>query len=71
MQFAETELQSTIELRAPASEIAAPNPDLDTKARTNDFEALVKRNFKRNITSAKIGKILLTNHFCSLHATPI
>ena len=45
MQFAETELQSTIELRAPASEIAAPKPDLDTKARTNDFETLVKRFF--------------------------
>ena len=60
MQFAETELQSTIELRAPASEIAAPKPDLDTKARTNDFETLVKRFFIRKITSAKIGKILLT-----------
>ena len=32
IRFAETELQSTIELRATASEIAAPKPDLDAKA---------------------------------------
>ena len=29
MRFAETELQNAIELRATASEIAAPKPDLD------------------------------------------
>ena len=32
MRSAETELQNTIELRAIASEIAAPKPDLDAKA---------------------------------------
>jgi len=32
MQFAETELQNTIELRATASETAAPKPDLDATA---------------------------------------
>ena len=56
---AETELQSTIELRATVSEIAAPKPeDLDAKAeKKDDFEALFKRIFKREITSAKIAKI--------------
>ena len=32
LRSAETELQNTIELRATASEIAAPKPDLDAKA---------------------------------------
>ena len=32
MRSAETELQNTIELRAMASEIAAPKPDLGAKA---------------------------------------
>ena len=32
MRSAETELQNTIELRATASAIAAPKPDLDAKA---------------------------------------
>ena len=41
-----------------ASEIAAPKPDLDAKARKkDDFEAFFKRNFKRKITSAKFAKI--------------
>ena len=37
MRSAETELQSTIELRAMASEIAAPKPDLDAKATKRRF----------------------------------
>ena len=59
MRSAETELQNTIELRAMASEIAAPKPeDLSTpKRQKDDFEALFKRNFKRKIISAKIEKI--------------
>ena len=59
MRSAETELQNTIELRAMASEIAAPKPDwISTpKRKKDDFEALFKRNFKRKIISAKIGKI--------------
>jgi len=46
MRSPDTELQNTIELRAMACEIAAPKPDLGTKAkkRKNDFEALFKRN---------------------------
>ena len=32
MRSAETELQNTIKLRARASEIGAPQPDLDAKA---------------------------------------
>jgi hypothetical protein len=37
MQSAETELQNTIELRAAASAIAAPKPDLDAKAEKRRF----------------------------------
>ena len=36
MRSAETELQNTIELRATASAIAAPKPDLDAKAEKLD-----------------------------------
>ena len=56
MRSAETELQNTIELRATASEIVAPKPDLDARAKKNDFEALFKRIFRRKITSAKREK---------------
>ena len=53
MRSAETELQNTIELRATASEIVSPKPDLDARAKKDDFEALFKRIFRRKITSAK------------------
>ena len=33
MRSAETELQNTLELRATASEIVAPKPDLDARAK--------------------------------------
>ena len=45
MRSAKTELQNTIELRATASELAAPKPDLDAKAKKDDFEALFEKNF--------------------------
>ena len=51
------ELQNTIELRATAWEIAAPEPDLMPKQKKHDFEALFQRNFNRKITYAKIEKI--------------
>ena len=57
MRSAETELQNTIELRATASEIVAPKPDLDARAKKDDFEALFKRIFRRKIISAKMDKI--------------
>ena len=58
MRSAETELRNTIEIRATGSEIAAPKPDLDTKAKKKDgFEALFKRIFKKKITGAKMEKI--------------
>ena len=47
MQSAETELQNTIELRATASEIEAPKPDLGAKAKKYDFEAFFKRNLEK------------------------
>ena len=37
MRSADTELQSTIELRATVSEIAPPKPDLDAKAEKRRF----------------------------------
>ena len=37
MRSVETELQSTIELRAMASEIVAPKPDLDARAKKRRF----------------------------------
>ena len=37
MRSAETELQSTIELRTTASEIVAPKPDLDARAKKRRF----------------------------------
>ena len=39
MRSAETELQNTKELRATASEIAAPKPDLDAKAKKKRFRS--------------------------------
>ena len=37
MRSAETELQNTIEVRATASEIVAPQPDLDARAEKVEF----------------------------------
>ena len=66
MRSAVTELQNTIELRATASETAAPKPDLDAKAKKkNDIVALFKRIFKRKITSAKMEKICSQIHFAA------
>ena len=72
LRSGEAELRNTIELHAAALEIAAPQPDLDAKAKKDDFEALFKRIFKNKIASAKIEKKMLTNHCRSLDAaTPI
>ena len=57
MRSAETDLQNMLELRATASEIAAPKPDPDAKAKKDDFETLFTRILKRKIASAKIEKI--------------
>ena len=43
MRSAETELQNTIELRAMASEIAAPKPDLDSQS---DKKTILKHFLK-------------------------
>ena len=49
MRSAETELQNTIKLRATASEIASPEPDLDATAKKTRFEGLFKRSvYKKN-----------------------
>ena len=62
MRSAEAELQNTIELRATVSEIAAPKPDLDTKAKKKtSFEACFKRVLKRKLLAPKLRN-LLTNH---------
>ena len=59
MRSAETELQNTIELRTTASEIVAPKPDGSRRQseKKDDFEALFKRIFRREFTSAKMKKI--------------
>ena len=71
MRSAETELQNTIELRATVSEIAAPKPDVDAKAKKNDFEALFKNILKGKLLYQNCEN-LLANHYRSLDAaTPI
>ena len=57
MRSAETELQNTIELRTTASEIVAPKPDLDARAKKRRFWSTCKRIFKKKITGAKMEKI--------------
>ena len=57
MRSADAELQNTKEIRATASEIAAPKPDLDAQAKKKILKYFLKRNFGRNIASAKIEKI--------------
>ena len=46
MRSAETELQNTIELRATASEIVAPKPDLDARAEKLYFWSVFNEEFK-------------------------
>ena len=59
MRSAETELQNTIELRAMASEIAAPKPS--ESRRQSDKKTILKHFlkgiFRRKIISAKMEKI--------------
>ena len=58
MRSAETELQNTKELRATASEIVAPKPDLDARAEKRRlWSTFIKMIFRRKITSAKMEKI--------------
>ena len=45
MRSAETELQNTIELRTTASEIVAPKPDLDARAKKRRFWSTFQKNF--------------------------
>ena len=45
MRSAETELQNTIELRATASEIVAPKPDLDARAKKRRFWSTFEKDF--------------------------
>ena len=74
MQFAETELQNTIELCATASETAAPKPDLDAKATKikDDFEALFTRKKLQENYYRQNCDNLLTNHYRNMDAaTPI
>ena len=50
MRSAKTDLQNAKELRAMASEIAAPKPgwiSMPKQKKKDDFETLLKRNFKR------------------------
>ena len=64
MKFAETELQNTRELRATASETAAPKPG--SRRKSDKKKTIFRRNFKRKITSAKIAKICWHINFATL-----
>ena len=57
MRPAETELQNAIELRATASGIVAPKPDLDARAKKKTILKHFWKKNRRKITSAKMGKI--------------
>jgi len=61
MRSADTELQNTKELRATASEIAAPKPDISTPKRKKDnFEALFKRDFEKENYEIQLQKTIVT-----------
>ena len=45
MQSAEIEFQNTLELRATASEIVAPKPDLDATAKKRRFWSTFSKDF--------------------------
>ena len=45
MRSAKTALQNTIELRATASEIVAPKPDLDARAKKIRFWSTFQKDF--------------------------
>ena len=69
-ESADTALRNTMKLRATASEIAAPKPDLDAKAKKRRFWS-TKKKIKGQLLAPKLRN-LLTNHCRSLHtATPI
>ena len=53
MRSAETELQNTIELRAMASEIAAPKPDMDISRRQSEKKTILK-HFLKGILKGKL-----------------
>ena len=57
MRPAESELQTTMELRAMASEIAVPKLDLDATTKKTIYIDILKRICKRILTSARIEKI--------------
>ena len=59
MRSAEIEFQNTIELRATASEIVAPKPDLDARAEKKTILKHCLKGFLegKSITSAKMEKI--------------
>ena len=73
MRSAETELQNTIELRAMASEIAAPKPDGSRRQseKKTILKHFLKGILKGKLLAPKLGN-LLTNDYRSLDAaTPI
>ena len=72
VRSAGAELQSAIELRATAPEIAAPKPDLGAKAKITDFEALCKGIVKGKYPVSKLRKFADQSLYRSLDAaTPI
>ena len=57
MRSAETELQNTIEIRATASEIAAPKPDLNAKPKKKTIlKHVLQRFLKGKLLTPKLRK---------------
>ena len=68
MRSAETELQNTIELRATASEIAAPKPDLGQSDKKTILKHFLKGVFKGKLLAPKLRQSSdksLSQHGCS------
>ena len=67
LRSAQTEVQNTLELRATASEIAAPKPDLDAKPKKtilkHGLKGISTENHQRQNSENPI-----TNHYRSLDA---
>ena len=74
LRSADTELQSTKELRTTAPQIATilqiQNRILTPKQKNNDFEALLKRNFQRKSSMPKSKKSAAKAPFATWISTP-
>ena len=68
MRSADAELQNTKEIRATASEIAAPKTGSRRPSKKKDFEVLFKKELWKKHRQRQNWENLLTNHYRSLDA---